>query len=383
MKSRKKQTIILSVIVFILLLGLGFAYLNSNLSINGTTNITSASWNIYWNNVQVSDGSITDIITPATIQSGNTLVVFNVNLTEPGDYYEFTVDAKNDGSIDAMIGDLTQGVYASNGTTPKPLPDYLEYTVTYSDDKVVSQNDLLAHNTIETYKVRVYYKEDINASQLPSTDDSIVFKFGVEYVQANDSATEVNHSRIVYTANASDGNSSTINNGTNTSVVWIGRPISDNIETFPTPELAMDILDERESIGRPLYLKHKIKNGIVSESYIGFLITPEMAQNNTGLTIGTYYLKGKDTNELVGGNWQCKNEYIDANGRCTDTDYNNNKTILLNAFGSSYCTEYTSIFGYNITDFEVSAYESGYVRVCDSVWCCYVYSYGYSLCYVS
>ena len=184
MRDSKRQTYILSVVVIILLLGVGYAFLNSNLNINGTANITSSSWNIYWDNVQVKTGSVTDVTTPATIQSGNTLVVFNVNLSQPGDYYEFTVDAVNDGSIDAMIGDLTQGVYASNGTTPRTLPEYLEYTVTYDDGVAIAQNHLLAHNSTETYKVRVYFKEDINASQLPSTNDSIVFKFGTSYIQA-------------------------------------------------------------------------------------------------------------------------------------------------------------------------------------------------------
>lgn len=174
--------------VLIMCITLGYAYLYTELDINGTTNITSANWSIYWDNIQFGSNNVTDVTTPATISSGLTEVTFNVNFQQPGDTYEFTVDAVNDGSIDAMIGDLSQRVYASNGTTPKPLPDYLEYTVTYSNGVELEQNHLLAHNTTETYKVRVYYKEDITASQLPSTDDNYVFKFGTSYKQANSSA---------------------------------------------------------------------------------------------------------------------------------------------------------------------------------------------------
>ena len=180
--------------VLIMCITLGYAYLNTELDINGTTNITSANWSIYWDNIQFGSNNVTDITTPATISSGLTEVTFNVNFKEPGDTYEFTVDAVNDGSINAMVSVVSNGVYAANGTTPKTLPDYLEYTVTYSDGIEIAQNHLLEAGETETYKVRVHYKEDITASQLPSTNDNYVFKFSVDYVQATSSAQTVDHS---------------------------------------------------------------------------------------------------------------------------------------------------------------------------------------------
>ena len=47
MRNIKKEGTFLLFIIFIILLGLGFATLSSNLSIDGTANINSASWNIY------------------------------------------------------------------------------------------------------------------------------------------------------------------------------------------------------------------------------------------------------------------------------------------------------------------------------------------------
>ena len=52
----------------------------------------------------------------------------------------------------------------------------------------------------------VEFKSDIEASQLPSSSDTLVFKFNVSYVQADSNATEVAHSRTVYTANIYDNN---------------------------------------------------------------------------------------------------------------------------------------------------------------------------------
>ena len=190
MRRSRREGIYLLLGIVLLTITLGYAYLQSNLSINGTTNVSSASWNIYWDNIQFGSNNITDVNTPATIDTGKTEVSFNVNFKEPGDTYEFTVDAVNDGTIDAMIDVVSTGVYAINGTTPKTLPDYLEYTVTYSDGVEIAPNQLLASGDTETYKVRVHYKEDITASQLPSTADNYVFKFSVTYKQSDGNAVK-------------------------------------------------------------------------------------------------------------------------------------------------------------------------------------------------
>lgn len=193
MKRNRRGWLYLLFGVSILGITLGYAYLNTELLINGTTNVTSASWNIYWNNIQLGSNNVTTVTTPATISTGKTEVSFNVHFSEPGDTYEFTVDAVNDGSIDAMISTFSKGVYASNGTTPKTLPDYLEYSVTYSDGIEIANKQLLESGKTETYKVRVHYKEDITASQLPSTADNYMFKFSVTYAQADDTGTKVYH----------------------------------------------------------------------------------------------------------------------------------------------------------------------------------------------
>ena len=53
--------------------------------------------------------------------------------------------------------------------------------------------ELLESGKTETYKVRVHYKEDITATQLPSTDDNYMFKFSVAYAQKADDAVPVSN----------------------------------------------------------------------------------------------------------------------------------------------------------------------------------------------
>ena len=90
---KKEHTIKSAIINIILLLGLGYALLQQDLNIAGTTRLNNPTWDIYWDNVVVSDGSVS-ASTPE-INSSETTVSYTVTLNEPGDFYEFSVDAVN------------------------------------------------------------------------------------------------------------------------------------------------------------------------------------------------------------------------------------------------------------------------------------------------
>ncbi|MBR1936604.1 MAG: hypothetical protein IJ842_02810 [Bacilli bacterium] len=177
-------------VLVLLLLGisLGYALLTTNLNIVGTTVVKDNKWDIYFDNVQVSSGSVT-ASTPA-IDTAKTTVSYSVTLNLPGDYFEFTVDAKNAGTIDGMISAVSSKL---NGTEITTLPNYLEYSVTYSDGIAIQNNHLLEAGKTETYKVRVGYKKDISATDLPSTEQTLNLTFSVTYVQADENAIKPGH----------------------------------------------------------------------------------------------------------------------------------------------------------------------------------------------
>jgi hypothetical protein len=78
-----------------------------------------------------------------------------------------------------------------NGTTITALPAYLDYNVTYSDGMPLQPNQELLHDSTETYKVRIAYKDNISASDIPGTNQSLSLQFSVTYKQANESAVAV------------------------------------------------------------------------------------------------------------------------------------------------------------------------------------------------
>ena len=175
-------------VILLLSISLGYALLTTNLNIVGTTVVKDNKWDIYFDNVQVRTGSVT-ASTPA-IDTNKTTVSYSVTLNLPGDYFEFTVDAKNAGTIDGMIFAVSSKL---NGTEITTLPNYLEYSVTYSDGIAIQNNHLLEAGKTETYKVRVGYKKDISATDLPSTEQTLNLTFSVTYVQADENAIKPGH----------------------------------------------------------------------------------------------------------------------------------------------------------------------------------------------
>ena len=162
----KRNNMIIIVFLFILFsISIGYAYLNSNLSINGYSSITASNWNVYWDNIDVMNGSV-DAEEPSIVNQST--VTFNISLSKPGDYYEFTVDAINDGTIDAMIDNITKTI--NNSST---VPNYLKYEVTYADGADILNNHILVANTFEKIKVRVEYNSDINPEDLPTNSETL------------------------------------------------------------------------------------------------------------------------------------------------------------------------------------------------------------------
>ena len=149
-------------------------------------------WDIHFENVDPTPGSVTPVTAPVSDNETTTEMTYAVNFTKPGDFYEFTVDIVNDGTIDAMIDSFSNLSYEADGETTKNLPAYLSSTVTYDDGINLARYHYLKANTSEKIKVRVAFRTDINPSDLPKTSaETTKFKFSVTYKQADNNAKYV------------------------------------------------------------------------------------------------------------------------------------------------------------------------------------------------
>lgn len=186
MRKRKKQRTLIMLLILLMTVTLGYALVSTTLKINGTAGIQKNTWDIHWENVQPNQESTVTTETPV-ISDNATKVSYTVDLELPGDYYEFTVDAKNDGSIAGKITEVKETYYSVNTTTNEEtkinsLPAYIIPTVYYDGTtNPPALGDILEPNQKQTYRVRVQY--DSNSTVLPESDLTIKIVYEVKYEQ--------------------------------------------------------------------------------------------------------------------------------------------------------------------------------------------------------
>ena len=152
-------------------LGIGFAILSSQTEITGKAVISKNIWDIHYDNVAVSTGSV--VASSFHLDSEKLNINFSIDLPNPGDFYEFTVDVVNDGTLDAEIASIVKTEFTQE------VAEYLDFQVTYADGSAISEGNLLANNTSATYKVRIKYKDDASNDH----NGKVSLAFGVNYVQ--------------------------------------------------------------------------------------------------------------------------------------------------------------------------------------------------------
>ncbi len=188
---RKRNELKLILVVLLLTLSLGYAFLQTDLTINGTGKIAATSWDIHFEDLTLNPNNVapsTGDVAPTIDSTTRTDITYTITLKEPGDFYEFEVAIVNSGTIDAMIGTITNKLNGNEISTTNPLPAYLSYTVTYSDGVAIAVNQLLEAGNSETIKVRLAFRTDIDPSDLPTSGATNTLSFGLSYVQADNNA---------------------------------------------------------------------------------------------------------------------------------------------------------------------------------------------------
>lgn len=195
MKSMRKRNRIILLILLILGLGLGYAFVYGDLKFEGIALVKKQTWDVHFDNIQVTEGSKTPVSGAAVDGSDTTQLGFNVYLENPGDFYEFTFDVVNNGTIDAMITGISNKKDNQEISAENNFPSYIKYSVTYDDEVPVEVNHLIEkrenENTPTTLKikVRIEFRSDINPSDLVgATEINANLKFGLTYSQANNNA---------------------------------------------------------------------------------------------------------------------------------------------------------------------------------------------------
>lgn len=169
MKGKKKWLLLG---LLLLCFSVVYAMLITKLNIGGNGKLSKNEWNIIFENILIKDGSVDG---SAEIVD-DTSVSFNANLDKPGDYFEFSVDVSNKGTLDALVDNFVIGNLGDNSTL-------VDYDVRYNDGMDLGVGDKLLSKEKDTLLVRVAYRTDISVEDLNTEEVELNFEFDIDYVQ--------------------------------------------------------------------------------------------------------------------------------------------------------------------------------------------------------
>ena len=190
MRRKNKSLYLILIVVILLGISIGYAAISKTLMINGNSEVKENTWDIHFENIQVTMGSVT-AIKKAVIED-ELSVDFSVNLNLPGDFYEFTVDVVNSGTIDAMLDNVVKIPELTEQQTK-----YLNYTIEYINNEQIEPKQLIKSSEYVRYKVRVEYKTDLTEEDLPTITETLNLGFTVNYVQADNTGISVKYNGLI------------------------------------------------------------------------------------------------------------------------------------------------------------------------------------------
>ncbi len=193
-KEKKNNKFLVAVVALVLLaVGVGYAALTREFTLDGTAKIGSNSWKI---EVPTTDPKPTCTGTNActepevTEQDGKVKVAYTADLKKPGDTYTVTVPIKNNGKtaakIDTIVGDQLATALKS-GDTAANVAKYL--TFTFGGDFHAASGEgagaveatTLAAGESKNVTITLKFKDaaDLNADDLTSLagDAGVTLKF--------------------------------------------------------------------------------------------------------------------------------------------------------------------------------------------------------------
>ena len=269
---------------------------------------------------------------------------------------------------------------------------------TTNTQKTLLHNKAYSQTTTETYYLWIW----LDAAETSSDTMNQTFSMELGGVCTNNAPSE----QTVYTVNLYDDNATGWNS------VWQGQPISNSITQYNTPEAAITALEAAYSNANsgattslPFFLKHTVADGTlwcaneydngvangnsfcafssqaacnsriseweydnitytcaqntftggVAESYVGFVVTSEMATNNPGMVAGTYYLRGGDNGASFVENAKTIYDAFGGVGCYLDG----------NSGGNPYTTTPSSRFICRVSGLIANAYSNGNVYAVD------------------
>ncbi len=165
-------------IVMLIVLTMAYASLAVNLGIkvNGAKKVEALNWNIQFENIQKDEDSVT-AIKEAEIDESKTGIEYEIALNTLGDFYSFSVDIANTGTMDAKIYDIIEK------TITDEQRNYIEYYVRYTNGDEIKKDDTLDAGEKKNVTIMVRFREDLEKEDLPVNSTDLDLSYKIVYIE--------------------------------------------------------------------------------------------------------------------------------------------------------------------------------------------------------
>lgn len=187
-RNRKIKILsLVALIVAVLGLGVAFAALSSQLTINGSAKAQAGSWNIHFaKTLDMPTQTTGDASFTEPTLSDTSILGFKANVTKPGDSVTYYFDIVNSGTVDALVEDYVfrSGYQDCSGRRVSDHPECKIYD--FNSDGYVTASDSSVWRT--SIKYGLYYTDnnkEIKSGDTISAGETKHAKLVVEYLSGS------------------------------------------------------------------------------------------------------------------------------------------------------------------------------------------------------
>lgn len=135
----------------------------------------SKGLNVEFGKYSIVNGSVKGEV---TISEDKLTLYHNETLRIPGEYFEFLIEVRNTGNIDAKLDEFILSEFDSL------QKKYLNYTVKYSNGNELKRGDILLSGDVQTLRIRIdIEKDNISKEDLPKENQSIDSSLTLNYIE--------------------------------------------------------------------------------------------------------------------------------------------------------------------------------------------------------
>ena len=305
MKQKRDQRTILivSLLVIVLIMVVGFAAFATNLTINGTANI-STNWCVGFDNTkttayEITKGKSTGTNPSATMEydgtacSTNYVPIANLGAVfyQPGDKVEYTLTIANKGSVDAAIESIK--VNGSSVTSNQTITDGNIIWKVYMPESTT----LSATTGTTTMKVSAEFQNKTDISNLTTGGSSSltvginvvqgtsgmaitsseytgsIYRWERKYARIGDSIVSVSETKwcAIAISNGSDNQRGCFDTETECNTFLSDNNYTDTCQqkTVTTGGIG-EYTTDASTLNKDYYLKHDVEDNVITASYLCF-----------------------------------------------------------------------------------------------------------------